>query len=168
MIASPVDMLLVRGAPGVGKREAVEILRPQLSYGAVVDVEVFRSMFAQASPTDRQQHLVSLQLARGVALGFAQRQVCPVVVVDTFTSGKLASFVADLACTYRVASLYVDPAQLRERLLRRGATTRDIESASMVNAEIAVRRHPNERAIDATGFEPAAVAAALRKWLRRR
>lgn len=167
MITSSVDLLLVRGAPGVGKREAVELLRPQLSYGAIVDVEAFRSMFTHASRADRQQHLIALQLARSAALGFVQRQVCPVVLVDTFTSGKLAGFVADLPHTYRIASLFTDPGQLRERLLRRGATAREIESASMINAEIAVRRHDNEKVIDTTGRDAASVASSLRSWLRR-
>jgi broad-specificity NMP kinase len=165
-MTAPIDILLVRGAPGVGKREAVQQLRPQLIDGSVVDVEVFRSMFARPSSTDRQQHLIAMHVAKAVALRFVERQVCPVVVIDTFTSGKLATFVADLPCQYRVASLFADPGVLRERLLARGATSRDVESASMINAEIAVRRHDHEKVIDTTGRDASAIAAALRRWLR--
>jgi len=162
-----IDLLLVRGAPGVGKRDAVERLRSHMSNGAVVDVEAFRAMFARPSAVDRQQHLIAMRIARDAAVRFAAKQVVPVVLIDSFTSGKLASFVADLDRSYRIASLYIDPAALRERLLFRGASPRDIESASMINAEIAVRRHEREKLIDVTGRDAEAVADILRKWLRR-
>lgn len=162
-----VDLLLVRGAPGVGKRDAVRVLRPHLSNGAVVDVELFRAMFARPSAADRQQHLVAMQLARGTALQLLDAHVRPVLLVDTFTSGKLASFVSGLDRSYRIASIYLDPTVLRERLVALGAPSREIDSASMINAEVAARRHPNEKLVDATGRDVSSVADSLRRWLRR-
>jgi broad-specificity NMP kinase len=165
-MTGPIDLLLVRGATGVGKRDAVRVLRPQLSNGAVIDVEMFRDMFARPSPTDRQQHLIAMHVARAAAMRFFHQQVRPVIIIDTFTSGKLTGFVADLSCTYRIASLFMDPNALRGRLLQRGASTRDVESATMINAEIAVRRHERDKPIDTTGRDPEAIAASLRRWLR--
>ena len=162
-----VDLFLVRGATGVGKREAVKVLRPHLSNGAVIDVELFRAMFARPSTADRQQHLLAMQLARGTALQLLEEHVRPVLLVDTFTSGKLAGFVSELDRPYRIASIYLDPTVLRERLLERGAPAREIDSATMINAEVAVRRHPNEKVIDATGRDALTVADSLRRWLRR-
>ncbi len=161
------DLLLVRGAPGVGKHVAVEHLRPHLSQGAVIDVEIFRTMFARSSAADRQQHVIAMQIARSAALQMLDHQVHPVVLVDTFTSGKLASFVGDLDRPYCIATLYMDPEVLRQRLLLRGANAREIESASMINAEIAVRRHEREKVIDATERDAASIAESLRRWLRR-
>ena len=169
MTDATIEVLLVRGAPGVGKSAAVAALRQHIPDGAIIEVDALREMFAQAHEADRAKHVTALELAWVLGRGFLTRGVWPVVIVDTFTSRKLTAFVEAIDRPYRVASLYVEPDALRARLAHSGAVQRDkLESAAMHNTEIATHRYPNEKCIDTTSRDPEAVALALLRWLHRR
>jgi predicted kinase len=164
-----IEVLLVRGAPGVGKSAVVSELKQHIPDGAVIEVDTIRQMLARPRNTDRAQHVAALELAWVLARAFLAQGVCPVVVVDTFTSRKLSAFVASVDRPYRIVSLYAEPEALRIRLLQRGISQRDqLESAAMHNTEIASQRYPNEKCIDTTSRDPQSVALSALRWLLRR
>ena len=103
MSGSKADVLLVRGAPGVGKTTACRKLRKLIPEGAVIEVDALRGMIAGVRWVDTEHHLVALDHALLLIRAFLEKGFRPVVLVDTFSRGKLQRFAADLPFSYRVA-----------------------------------------------------------------
>lgn len=166
-----VDVLLVRGAPGVGKSSATRALRKLVPDGAVVEVDHVRGMIASVRWIDTGHHLVALGVTRGIVLSFLERGIRPVVVVDTFSRGKLTAFAEQLEearTSYRVASLHASESALRERVERRPANEfREPEISVLLNEEIRKNRYPREELIDTTDLSPSEVASRMLDVLRR-
>ena len=156
------DLLLVRGAPGVGKSSAVRKLRRLLPGGAIIEVDHVRGMIAAVRWVDTEQHLMTLELVHALAFGFLERGLRPVVVVDTFSRGKLGGFVASLERPYRVASLFALEEVLVERVLGRPADQfRDLSACRLLNREVSDNRYDHEQLVDTSALTPGEVAAAL-------
>ncbi len=161
-----VDVVIVRGAPGVGKTSAVRALRKRISAGAVVEVDHVRGMIAGVRWIDSEHHLVALGVTRGIVQSFLARGFRPVVVVDTFSRGKLKQFVADLTgeldVRYRIASLHAANEALLARIEGRPANEfREPAISLRLNEEILQNRYPHEELIDTTELAPADVAERL-------
>ena len=113
MRESSIDLLIVRGAPGVGKSTAVRRLRKHIAGGAVIEVDSLRGMIAAVQWVNTEQHWVALDLARVLITSFLTKGYRPVVLVDTFSRGKLTRFVRDIRQSYRVVSLYASVPSLK-------------------------------------------------------
>ncbi len=162
MLESKVELLIVRGAPGAGKSTAVRLLRKMIPGGAIIEVDALRAMIAAVQWVNTEQHWIALDHARLLSQSFAAKGLRPVVLVDTFSRGKLTAFVATLDLTYRVASLFLDEAELINRVNGRPeGGFKDIEACRVLNAEVASNRYEHERLIDVTNLQPSAVAEAL-------
>jgi tRNA uridine 5-carbamoylmethylation protein Kti12 len=167
-----VDLLLVRGAPGVGKSTAVRTLRKHIGSGAVVEVDHVRGMIADVRWVDTAHHLAALGVTRGIIHSFLSRGFRPVIVVDTFSGGKLRQFVADLAeetyVRYRVASLHAAADTLLARVAGRPTNEyREPDVSLLLNDEVLRNRHPREELIDTTHLSPGDVAKLLLEILER-
>lgn len=172
MSGMAVDVLLVRGAPGVGKTSAVRALRKLIPDGAVVEVDHVRGMIASVRWIDTEHHLVALGVALGIVRSFLDRELRPVVVVDTFSRGKLRAFAqqltAELGVSHRIASLHAEDDALLERVERRPPNEfREPQISLLLNTEIRKNRYAHEELIDTTRLSPAEVASHLLDILRR-
>jgi predicted kinase len=172
MKRASVDVLLVRGAPGVGKSTAVRALRKQIGAGAIVEVDHVRGMIADVRWVDTEHHLAALAVTRGIVRSFLSRGFRPVVVIDTFSRGKLRQFVADLAgetdARYRVASLHAADDTLLSRVAGRPANEyREPEVSLLLNEEVRQNRYPREELVDTTHLSPGEVASRLLDILER-
>jgi len=167
MRARPPELLLVRGAPGVGKTSATRRLRANIPEGAIIEVDGLRGMIANVRWVDTAQHLIALDHARLLAGAFLDRGYRPVVLVDTFSRGKLTAFTASLPWTYRIASLYASPQVLRDRVLRRPeGQFKELDACLLLNDEVAQNRYPHESRIDTSELDADAVAEQLRALLQ--
>lgn len=166
MRTSEVDLLIVRGAPGVGKSTAVRRLRKLIASGAVIEVDALRGMIAAVEWVNTEQHWLALDHARLLIDAFLAKGYRPVVLVDTFSRGKLTRFVAGLDLSYRVASLYASEAELVRRVSGRPeGGFKDLDSCRVLNDEVAANRYEHEHLIDVTMLRPTAVAERLEEVL---
>jgi len=166
MSETSVDVLLVRGAPGVGKSSATRALRKLIPHGAIVEVDHVRGMIASVRWVDTGQHLVALGVTLGIVRSFLQENFRPIIVVDTFSRGKLKAFAerlsAELGARYRTASLYADPDVLLARVNGRPHNEfREPEASTMLNREVFNNRYDFEELIDTTNLTPAEIASQL-------
>jgi hypothetical protein len=162
------EILIVRGAPGVGKSSAARLLRRLFPAGAVIEVDLLRGMVSSVRWQDTDQHLKALSHARLLAESFLEAGYRPVVIVDTFSPKKLSAFTSSLARPYRVVSLYAEPLVLRSRIEGRpNVQFRDFETSQSVNSEIHLNRFPNEVLLDTSELDSGGVASALHRIFSR-
>lgn len=146
----------------MGKSSAVKRLRPTLARGAIVEVDQLRGMIAAVRWTDKVQHLLSLELAAAVARRFVEGGYVPVVVVDTFSGGKLATFresLGDMTCN--AVGLWAAPEVLAARVAGRpSGQFKDFDVCLLLNDEL--REHCfGDELLDTTSLSINAVAAEL-------
>ena len=162
MPESNVDLLIVRGAPGIGKSTAVRKLRKRIPEGAVIEVDTLRGMIAAVEWVNTEQHHVALDHAKLLIGSFVAKNFRPVILVDTFSRGKLTRFVENLNVSYRVGSLYADEDELTRRVISRPeGGFRDLDACRVLKAEAANNRYDHEQLIDVTNLRPSQVAEAL-------
>lgn len=166
MPESAVDLLLLRGAPGVGKSTAARKLRQLIPKGAILEVDTLRGMIAAVKWVDSEQHLLALEHARLLAESFLQRAFRPVVVIDTFSRSKLLRFTQGLSGSYRIASLHARWEVLRTRVEQRpDEHFKDLTAIQLLHDDVAGNRHPRERLIDTSNLSPSEVATELSAWI---
>jgi cytidylate kinase len=155
MLGSGPDILLVRGAPGVGKSTAVGRMRRHLHSGAIVEVDVLRGMIAGVEWTNKVQHVLALEHAHMIAGSFLAHGLRPVVIVDTLGRARLDTFLPMLATSYRVVSLYARPEVLANRVdARPEGQFKNLEACMTLNDEIARHRYPHESLVDTSDMSP--------------
>lgn len=159
---SALDVLVIRGAPGVGKSTLGRGLRKTLPYGAVIEVDDLRGMLTQVDWTSRLDHDVALD----IALGAVERLVAlgrrPCVLIDTFSRSRLTTVQARLDAAGRhhfTLSLWAKPSVVAARLAARSTGFKDWEPSRILNDEVRAVRYPRERLVDATMLDPDGVLA---------
>lgn len=162
MHGSVPDLLLVRGAPGVGKSTAVARARRHIANGAVIEVDALRGMIAGVEWTNKKQHELALDHARLLANSFRARKFRPIVIVDTLGRARLEAFLPTLEAPYRIVSLFARPDVLAARVAARpDGQFKDLSACLVLNAEMERHRYPNERLLDTTTMTPDEVSRSL-------
>lgn len=159
-----IDVLLLRGAPGVGKSTVADGLR---SSATIIEVDQLRAMVVRVDWGDPTIHDAALHMAVEGARLFAAAGSGPVVIVDTFAGGLLArteGLLRRASLTYAVTSLWLEPAELGRRLDARATGFRDRGPAMAVNAD--VRGCCHHAPINVTGLSTADVLELVRARLR--
>lgn len=149
------DVLLIRGAPGVGKSTLGRSLHRALSAGAVVEIDDVRSMIAQVDWSSRAHHDTALTAALAAVDGFLRAGARPAVLIDTFSRSRLNTVQAELERAMRshhTLSLWVEPEILRKRLEARTSGFKEWEPARVLNEEVHGSRYSRETLVDVTGL----------------
>ncbi|MBK9032268.1 MAG: AAA family ATPase [Myxococcales bacterium] len=163
-MTGPLDVLVIRGAPGVGKSTLGRGLRRVLEQGAVVEVDDVRAMIAQVDWTSRAHHDVALDVALAAIERFVAIGTKPVALVDTFSRGRRTSVQGRLdgaALRHETVSLWVAPAILAARLEARTTGFKDWEPSRILNDEVRANRYRHERLIDVTALDREAVLGVV-------
>jgi hypothetical protein len=167
MSAPVAEVLLVRGAPGVGKSSAVRAARKLLPDGAIVEVDDLRGMIAAVRWSDRLHHELALAHAALLVNSFLAKGFTPVLIVDTFSRGLADPFARTLGRPYRIASLVADADTLRQRIEGRPANQfRDHDVSLALNAQTRHDRFEHDVLVDTTGLRADEVAARLASIVR--
>lgn len=153
-------IILIRGAPGVGKSSLRNHLKELLPKGAFLEIDALRdTLFTQDWEDDSihiQMLLSGIELAKNI---LTNNIACPVFVVDTFSKGKIGIIIDSNCLDYSIISLYCDKEELRRRIeLRPSEFYRDINSALVINREIVDSNRINERKIDTTKMDSNQIA----------
>jgi broad-specificity NMP kinase len=167
MTATPADLILLKGAPGVGKSTAAKLLAQHYSCGVRLEVDTLRQMVISVDWTNQAEHRGVLTLSAQLAAGFLRTGLTPVILVDTFSGDKIDGFLTEF-CSQRpdsrvcVVVLHASEGVLRERLVNRDAGAfRNVDIAARINRESVSDARPFELMLDTSTCTPADVVEAI-------
>lgn len=161
------DLILLKGAPGVGKSAVAKLLSSHFPSGARIEVDALRKMVIDVKWTDQAEHRAVLMLGAQLAAGFLRSGFAPVILVDTFSGDKVDDFLDAFRTEYPqgkvcVNVLHASNDVLRARLLNREADGfRDLAVSMRINGEVVRDARLFEKLIDTSGRSPTEVAQAV-------
>lgn len=167
MSTAPADIIILRGAPGVGKSRSAAALAAHFPSGAKVEVDALRKMVISVRWTDQEEHIKLLGLAAQVTGEFVKLGIRPVIVIDTFSGDKVDGFLAQLMRSHgpldvRLFAMYANDAVLAQRLAGRPkGQFNDFQIARKLNADVHRVHRPEEVQIDTSALSPEQVAAQI-------
>jgi predicted kinase len=163
------DVIVIRGAPGVGKSSAAKCLAALCPAGSRVEVDVLRRMVISVSWKDQNEHIRMLDAAAGLTHDLARFGFRPVIVVDTFSGDKVARFIEvlrrlDAGRTVQVFALHATEEALRARLAARSADEfKDFAISKQLNEDVLGVCQSGELCVDTTGRGPEEVARVIHR-----
>ncbi len=161
------ELILFKGAPGVGKSSAARHLADRFASGVRVEVDDLRRMVVSVKWTDQSEHRKILLLSAQVAAGFLHSGFAPVILVDTFSGDKIDGFLAAFRSQRPesrvfVAVLHASDDVLRDRVHHREAGGFRDQAVSMrLNHEAARDLRSFEKLIETSALTPDEVAQAV-------
>ena len=167
MNTASADLILLKGAPGVGKSTAAKLLAHHFPSGVRIEVDTLRQMVISVDWTNQAEHRSLLTLSAKLAAGFLRTGCSPVILVDTFSGDKIDGFLAAFRpeCPLGrvfVAVLHAADDVLRQRIAsREGDAFRDNRIAVRINQESVRGAQPFETLIDTSNLVPTGVADAI-------
>ncbi len=167
MNATSADLILLKGAPGIGKSTAAKLLAHHFPSGVRIEVDTLRGMVIDVGWTDQTVHRNVLALSAHLAAGFLRVGFAPVILIDTFSGDKIDGFLGAFRSESPqsrvcVAVLHASDDVLRQRVLNRDADGfRDIDIALRINHESVRDARPFELPLDTTSLSPGDVAGAI-------
>ena len=165
------DIIIIRGAPGVGKTKTAKCLASHYPGGVRIEIDSLRSMVISVEWTNQEEHIGILSLSTDLLRGFLRLGFRPVIVVDTFSGDKLDKYLADLRrldekLVVRLFALVTDVDELKRRLEDRLADEfRDVEISQKLNSQVVRYLHPTEELIDTTEAVPEETARQMLETL---
>lgn len=167
MSQRPCDLVLVKGAPGVGKSTAARLLARQFPKGVLIEVDTLRGMVIEVNWKDQAEHRSVLRMAAHLATDFLRAGFSPVVLVDTFSGDKLAGFLdvfrPENPDARVVATLHASEAAPRNIgcFIEKVGGFRDLAICLRINREVVRDAAPFETLIDTTERSPNEVAETI-------
>ncbi len=165
------DVIVIRGAPGVGKSSTAKWLAGSFPGGSRVEVDVLRKMVISVNWKKQDEHVLMLDVAAGLVHDLAEAGFRPVIVVDTFSGDKVTRFLEILRTqretrTFLVFSLYASETSLQQRLHERPSDEfRDFEIAKRLNDDIHRFPAPGEQLVDSSDLSPDQVANLIMQYI---
>jgi chloramphenicol 3-O-phosphotransferase len=161
------NLILLKGAPGVGKSSTARWLAKHFPSGVRIEVDDLRNMVMRVQWTNQLEHRKVLGLSARLAAGFITEGFGPVVLIDTFSGDKLRQFLSTLRDNSPevypfVAGLYASDDVLRRRIENREpGGFRDLEVSSRINREVVADESSIDILIDTSLLTPEDVASAV-------
>lgn len=160
--AARYDLVLIRGAPGVGKSTLAENLKKHFPHGATVEVDYIRGIINRVEWIHAQQDIHGVEAAWAAGRSYLASGYFPVLIIDTFglpKYKKIVSFIhasrPGLSC--HTLALYCTDEELVSRITRRKNGFSDKENSLRLNEEVRNHRYRNETLIDTTARSPESV-----------
>ena len=158
------DLIMVRGAPAVGKTTLGKGLKKAFSKGFVVEVDYVRAMVNSVNWVQKEEHLKALDATEKLVKSYLASGYKPAIVIDTFNPSKLKLFVDNFKnYAYIIVSLYADNDVLEQRLINRETGFKDWDMTKILNDEIGKYRHDKEILLDTSTLNKEEV---LRKFIQ--
>lgn len=154
------DVIVIRGAPGVGKSSTAKCLAGSFPGGARVEVDILRKMVISVNWKKQDEHILMLDVAARLVHDLAESGFRPVIVVDTFSGDKVTRFLEILrkqreTRTFLVFSLHASETSLQQRLHERPSDEfKDFEIAKKLNEDIHRFPASSEWLIDNSRLSP--------------
>ena len=163
------DVIILRGAPGVGKTCAAKFLARHFPQGILMEVDGLRCMVISVDWKNTAQHLDALEVSATLADSFLGQGYTPVIVVDTFSKTKLPRYLErleGLGRTYVSFALYASDQELAKRIERRPSHEfREVDVCVSLNRDTTNALCEGEHVMDTTQMAPEDVAKAILRTL---
>jgi predicted kinase len=165
------DLVLIRGAPGVGKSTLSENLKKHFPDGASVEVDYIRGMINRVEWIHAQQDIHGVEAAWAACRAYLANGYNPVMLFDTFGIPKYKKIVSLIhasrpALSYLTIALYCTDGELISRITQRKNGFSDRKKSLLLNEEVRNHRHRNETFIDTTGRSTESVLNEVLKILQ--
>lgn len=145
MNSENIDLIIVRGAPGIGKSSFGRRIKKEFVSGFVVEVDDVRGMINSVQWVQKEEHLNALNATECLIKSYLTAGYKPGIVIDTFNPTKLKIFCQKFTgYKYKILSLYANNEILKDRLLNREKGFKDWDMTKILNDEIEKYRHENE------------------------
>ena len=156
------DLIIVRGAPAVGKSTLAKRIRQEFHKGFLVEVDNMRCILNSVDLYQKQQHLNALDATASLIKSYLKSGYSPGIVIDSFDSTKLSIFTAKFKkINFLIISLYASNDVLKNRLLNRENGFKDWTATKYLNEEIINHRNNNEILLDTSESSKEQVAQSF-------
>lgn len=148
------DVIIIRGAPAVGKTTLAKELAKHFPKGVRLEVDTLRSMVVSVDWTNQQEHKDLLQVAAQLTRQFLGLGFKPVIVVDTFSGDKVKPFLdainaPEYGLWVKTLALHASTDVLAQRLaVRPPGLFRDIDVSMKLNSDVLKIHRPSDILID--------------------
>jgi predicted kinase len=165
------EVIILRGAPGVGKSTLAKELAQHFPKGVRIEVDTLRGMVISVDWTNQQEYKDLLQIAAQLTRQFLGLGFKPILVVDTFSGDKLKEFLdavnnPDLGLKVKTFALHASPEVLAQRLAARPQDQfRDLAVSKKLNSDVLKILRPADTLLDTSNQTAQQLADALVKVL---
>jgi broad-specificity NMP kinase len=162
MTTEKYDLIIIRGAPAVGKSSLGRRMKKEFPLGFVVEVDDVRGMINSVKWVHKEEHLNALNATEALVKSYLNASYKPAIIVDTFNPSKLKFFCEKFQNNnFVVISLYANNEVLENRLTNREKGFKDFEMSKILNDEVEKYRHEKEIFIDTSNLTKEQVAEKL-------
>lgn len=133
------QVVLLRGAPGVGKSAVAAVLEARGLVRTIVEVDTVRRMIVGVDWSDRLQHDAALAAGARAAAQLAVTGLSPVLLIDCFgrdLAQRAVGILEEGGAVATAVTLWAQPDALRARLSQRVDDYENSELALLINAEM--------------------------------
>lgn len=143
------DLIIVRGAPAVGKSSLGKRIKKEFEQGFVVEVDEVRAMINSDKWVHKDEHIIALNATEALVKSYLESGYKPGIVIDTFNPAKLKFFLEKFTQhKIIIVSLWAQSETLENRLLNREKGYKDWDMTRLYNDEVGKYRHDKEYFLD--------------------
>ena len=154
MTTEKIDLIIVRGAPAVGKSSLGRRIKKEFPEGFVVEVDDLRGMINSVKWVHKEEHLNALNATESLVKSYLKAGYNPAIVIDTFNPTKLKWFTEKFRDNnFVVISLFANNEVLENRLTNREKGFKDWDMTKILNDEVEKYRHEKEILIDTSELD---------------
>jgi len=132
------EILIIRGAPGVGKSSVGKLLTQHLKNGVTIEIDEVRRMINSVSWTNTKEHLNAIEATSALVISYLKLQYNPIIVIDTLSQGtiKIITDKIPQKTTCKIISLIATEEKIKERIAKRNEGFMDYETSFKVNSSL--------------------------------
>jgi adenylate kinase family enzyme len=163
------DVIIIRGAPGVGKSTLIKLLKKKYANGVTVEVDTIRGMINNVKWINKDEHIHSLNATIALSREYLKAGYSPILVIDTLGKSRMKQFMLMLnqmrikgrPVKYYTISLFCKDDVLVNRIINRPDGFKDVAASRIINNEMAKSEFPPELLIDTSSLTPKQVLEVI-------
>ena len=163
---SKYKVIIVRGAPGMGKSTIGELLRVSDFAGAVMDIDEFRAMVncEEFKIHQNEYYYKAIDVISSLIREYLKKEIFPIFITDVMSNTFLSYFLLKLEnIDYLVINLYSDFEKLKRRMSNRNHGFIDLEIAEKLNTQMKSASSFNSVYIDTSQLTPKETLNLIKK-----
>lgn len=148
------DVLIVRGAPGVGKSSVGALLAKHYKGGVTIEIDEVRRMINAVTWSGVKEHLDAISASAGLLTSYLKSNYRPIIIIDTLSHGTIKFILRELPSKsqYKIFSLFAQEEIIKERIAKRNSGFMDLTISLKTNTAIINEQLQNNYAIDTSNL----------------